>query len=73
MSRLLHSSKFWILVLDTLVMITLFFVGKYAAPELAEDINFLIASLQPIFIMLIAGITGEDMAAKRAGMPVRKP
>lgn len=67
MGRLLHSSKFWLLVLDTVITVALFFIGKYATPELAEDINFLIASLQPIFIALIAAIAGEDMAAKRAG------
>ena len=67
MNRLIHSSKFWLLVLDTVITIVLFFVGKYATPALAEDINFLIASLQPVFIALIASIAGEDIALKRSG------
>jgi hypothetical protein len=64
---LLKSRKFWLLILDTLISSALFFVGKYADPDLADDVKFLIASLQPVFIAIIGGIAIEDAAAKRSG------
>jgi hypothetical protein len=65
MKRLLNSSKFWALILDTVISSVLFFVGKYAVPELAEDIKFVIMALQPVFLVLIAAIAAEDVAVKR--------
>jgi len=64
---LLRSRKFLVLCLDTVISTALFFVGKYATPELAEDVNFLIASLQPVAVAIIASIALEDAAAKRSG------
>jgi len=66
-SGLLRSRKFLVLVLDTVISMVVFFVGRYAAPEMAEDIGFLIAALQPVAVMLIGAIAYEDAAAKRAG------
>jgi len=64
---LLRSRKFLLLCLDTVISLVLFFVSKYAAPELAEDIKFVIAAYQPVFVSLIVAISVEDAAAKRAG------
>ena len=64
---LLHSRKFLLLVLDTAISLVLFFVGKYAAPGLAEDIRFVIAAYQPVFVAIIVAIAVEDAALKRAG------
>jgi len=64
---LLHSRKFLLLILDTIISLTLYFVGKYAAPSLAEDVKFIVAAYQPVFIAVIAGIALEDAAAKRSG------
>ena len=63
MQRLLKSSKFWLLVLDTVVSLILFFVGKYAQMA-AEDIAILIGTLQPVFVFVIGGIAYEDAADK---------
>ena len=64
---LLRSRKFLLLCLDTVLSMALFFVGKYATPELAEDVKFVIAAYQPVFVAIIVAISVEDAAAKRAG------
>jgi hypothetical protein len=61
-----QSRKFKLLVLDTTISILSFFVGKYAQIA-AEDIMFLIAALQPVFVVLIHSIAIEDAAEKSAG------
>jgi len=66
-SGLLRSRKFLLLCLDTIISLILFFVGKYATPNLAEDVNFIIAAYQPVFVAIIVAISVEDAAAKRAG------
>jgi hypothetical protein len=67
-SSLLHSRKFWLLILDTVISLTLYFAGKYADPSLAEDTKILIAALQPVFVAIIAAIAYEDAAASRAAI-----
>ena len=64
---LLRSRKFLLLCLDTIISLTLYFVGKYAAVGLAEDVKFIIAAYQPVFVAIIVAISVEDAAAKRAG------
>ena len=63
---LLQSRKFMLLVLDTVVGLTVFFVGKYANVA-SEDVGQAILYLQPVFVALIVSIAVEDAAAKRAG------
>ena len=67
MSRLLQSSKFWALVLDVVISLVTYFVTKYVAPSAADDVLFVIGSLNAVFIALIGAIAWEDSAAKRAG------
>lgn len=67
-SGLIRSRKFWLLILDTIISLTLYFVGKYS-PVAFEDIKFLIAAIQPVFVMVIYGITAEDVAITKAGSP----
>ena len=67
-ASLLHSRKFWLLILDTIISITLYFIGRYSNPEMAEDMKFLIASLQPIFVAVIIGIFAEDNAQIKANI-----
>ena len=57
---LFKSRKFWLMVTDLVVSLTLFFVGKYTSPELFEDIKFVIAALQPVIITVIGAIAYED-------------
>jgi phosphoglycerol transferase MdoB-like AlkP superfamily enzyme len=52
--KLLKLKEFWTVVVDFVVSVVLFFVGKYAAPSVFEDIKFVIVALQPIVGLLIA-------------------
>ena len=61
------SRKFLTAILDIVVSVSLYFVGKYVQPVYAEDIIFLIGAIQPAFVMVIAGIAWEDAALKRSG------
>jgi len=57
---LLMSRKFWVMVLDMVVSITTYFITKYASPDAANDVLFLIGSLQPVILMVIGSIAYED-------------
>jgi len=61
------SRKFLTAALDVGVSLALYFIGKYAAPSLAEDMITVIVAIQPVFVMVIAGIAWEDAAALKAG------
>ena len=63
---LLQSLKFWLLMLDTTVSVSTYFVGKYMGAD-SNDVIFLIAALQPIFMVAINSITKEDVAQLEAG------
>ena len=54
------------MILDVGITLGLFFVGKYA-PGVAEDMNVVIIAIQPVFVMLIAGIAIEDAAFIKSG------
>ena len=56
---LLQSRKFLLLILDTVISLSLFFVGKYA-PIAFEDVQTMILALQPVFVSVIGGIAYED-------------
>jgi uncharacterized membrane protein HdeD (DUF308 family) len=58
-SALLHSRKFWLLILDTVISLTLYFVTKYS-PAATEDVKFLILALQPVFVTIILAIAWND-------------
>jgi len=66
-SALLHSRKFWLMTFDMLIIIVLYFVGKYAGASAFEDVKTLLVVLQPVIITVIIGITIEDSALIRAG------
>ena len=57
------SRKFWTAIVDVTVSLVLYFTAKYADTGMAEDIKFLIVSLQPVFLLVIAGFAYEDAAA----------
>ena len=67
MASLLKSRKFWIMIANTVVSSATYFVTKYAAPEIGNDVLWLIGSWQPAIIALITGIAIEDSATINAG------
>ena len=66
LTALLHSRKFLLLVLDTLVALALYFANKYAPAGIFHDIEFVILALQPVVIAVIIAIAWEDAALKRS-------
>jgi len=68
--RLIQSRKFLLALLDVVLQMILFFGTKYAAPTVFEDIQFLIVTLQPVFVAIIVAIAYEDAAFKRTGRVV---
>jgi len=64
-SGLLYSRKFWLLVLDTALGISVYFVNKYASASFAADAKTLFGLLQPMFVAVIVGIFAEDNAERK--------
>jgi hypothetical protein len=52
------------MVVDVVVSSTLFFVGKYL-PGAAEDVKFLIVTIQPVFLLVIGSIAAQNVEAMR--------
>ena len=65
--KLLASRKFLTLLLDTVVSLTIYFVTRYIAPDVAQDVLYVLAALQPIVLAVIVMWGVEDASAKRAG------
>jgi len=55
---LFQSRKFLLLLLDTIVSVVLYFFSG------VPNIEFLIATIQPVFVMIIYAIALEDAAVK---------
>ena len=62
------SRKFLLLVLDAAIAIVGYAVGRYVAPEAAQDILVFVGLLQPVFVAVIVGIAVEDSAAIKQGL-----
>jgi uncharacterized membrane protein YjjP (DUF1212 family) len=60
LTRLLYSRKFLVLMLDTVISVVLYYCG-------GPDVEFLIAALQPVAMMMIFAIAKEDSARFAAG------
>ncbi len=58
---LIHSRKFWLLILDTCFALLMHFLGKYS-PAAADDARFLFLTIQPVFVLIIGAIAYEDKA-----------
>ena len=65
---LIQSRKFWLMVVDLVVSLILFFGAKYLAPSVFDDVKFVVAAIQPVFITIIAAIAHEDAANAKAGV-----
>jgi len=61
---LLYSRKFLLLVEDTVISLTAYFLVKYAAPGLEADVMKVLMLLQPVVLMVIYCIAKEDAAEK---------
>ena len=52
---MLKSKVFWTLVVDSVVSLLLYFLGKYASPSLFQDAQVVIAAIQAIVMALLGG------------------
>lgn len=68
-SGLLHSRKFWLGMLDLILGVATYFLSKYA-PDVAEDVKFVFAAVQPVLLTIIAAIAYEDVAMTKAAATV---
>ena len=68
MSALFRSRKFLTMLLDVVVGLVAYFIAKYAAEDIANDVMMVIGLMQPVVLAVIAGWAIEDAAAKRAGI-----
>lgn len=67
-SSLLQSRKFKIMIVDVVVSLITYFVTKYASPETAKDVLFLIGALQPVILAVIGFIGVQNVEyIKQAG------
>ena len=69
---LIKSRKFWLMMFDLILSVTIYFVTKYVGPPIADDALFLIGAVQAPILFLIMGITVEDSAQKLSGRDVRR-
>jgi hypothetical protein len=58
--NIFKSRKFWIAMADVVFSTAVYFVTKYAAPDLAKDLLWVIGAYQPVILTLIGSIAYED-------------
>ena len=55
------SRKFWLLILDIVLSSAAFFGARYLGSDAQEIVKFAVLTLQPVFIMLIAAYTYQNV------------
>jgi|GEM_PF-3263826 len=68
---LLRSRKFLLAVIDAATSLTLYFVARYV-PGVLDDVKFLIVTLQPVILIVIAAYAYEDAQTKAAVAAVNR-
>jgi hypothetical protein len=63
---LLKSRKFWIMTVDGVATLAIYFAAKYFAPAAAEDVIKILAVVQPIIIAVVVSITVQNVAGIQA-------
>ena len=69
--KLLKLKEFWTVVVDLAVSVALYFFGKYATPDIFEDVKFVILALQPVAALLIAVFATDRLEANVKALMVR--
>jgi hypothetical protein len=57
-----------LMVVDVVVSLATYFITKYLAPEIGNDILYLIGGLQPLVIYVIKAEKDREVAALSAGL-----
>ena len=66
MNKLVQSRSFWVVVLDFVFSVILYFVSKYLGESVAADVRFMIGVLQPVALVLVAAFTYDDVEERKA-------
>ena len=64
LKSLWNSRRFLVMMADIVSSMILYFSVKYIAPDIVDDIKFIIVTVQPAVLMLIYTIAKEDAAEK---------
>lgn len=59
-SSLFKSRKFWIMIVDVTVSLATYFVTRYAAPDIAKDVLFIIGILQAPILAVIGSLAYQN-------------
>lgn len=51
--------EFWILVLDIVISAVVYFGTKYLAPEVFEDVQFVVLAIQPIVVAVLGKLYAD--------------
>ncbi len=63
---LLKSRKFWLMAFDAICSLIVYFAARRLAPAAADDVIKIIATLQPVVIVMITAITVQNVEAMKA-------
>lgn len=64
---LFKSRKVVVGIIDGVITLTLYFVGKYTNESVLSDMKMIILVMQPMAIAIVTAIAYEDGQLKRAG------
>jgi len=53
-------------IVDAIVVLAGFFAGQFVAPDIAEEIMFVVLALQPVAVAILIHFFGEEVATKIA-------
>ena len=51
--------EFWILVLDIIISAVVYFGTKYLAPDVFEDVQFVVLAIQPLVVAVIGKLYAD--------------
>jgi len=60
------SNELIVGLVDAAVVIIGFLIGRFAAPDLADEIMYVVLALQPVAVSLLIHFFGESVAEKVA-------
>jgi hypothetical protein len=56
--------EFWILVVDIIISAVAYFGAKYLAPDVFEDVQFVVLAVQPIVVAVIGKLYADRKTAE---------
>ena len=68
--NLFADKKFWIALVDALIFLALYFVGKYA-PIAIDDLKTVFATIQPLILLVISNMFVADVQTLNADKLVK--